>query len=470
MATAAADMTLPVDLDKIGPLAELADQAFESFCDDIAGMFGVDMRCERLQAGVERIKALQNHFKKITAVHLVHGQGVIDGVFHLLFDILSGVVVMLPEKRVLEESKRGSMEDAVSLQDPAREVGNLLVGTWDRIFRTHCKGHDHFCKTSTFIGKPFEHLDEVEWLPDTEVVFMLYEMTVGSYPSFKCGVAFPKVLIQGVAHAGGEPEETSAGAQSPAAQSAPAAATPPSAPAGPSNDEHVAPVESHAQLSDKAVVDVAAQGDPVLNAVEVIASAGVASPAAEPPAAAASSASDIMFLDPAYIQSAPRGHASSGWLGTPVAQIMNKEVIWAGPEDTVQDVIAKMQQHNGGYVLVGVDGTIEGLVSSSNILGAVSVYLRPMFAKWRRSEDDATLGIKVKWIMSRPVRTIRPDATLAAAIECMRRCGGRCLPVVDEHAGVQGIVTVFDLLFHVMAQDESFEWKGKPPQAPALLI
>ena len=116
--------------------------------------------------------------------------------------------------------------------------------------------------------------------------------------------------------------------------------------------------------------------------------------------------------------------ALAALLRVPASEIMEKDVVWANPEDTVQDVIAKMQQHNVGYVLVGRNGVLEGLVSSSNILGAVSLYLRPMFAKWRRPEDDATLGVKVKWIMSRPVRTVRPDATLAVLIESMRRCGG----------------------------------------------
>jgi CBS domain-containing protein len=485
MTTAATDVTSPVELDKIGPMAELADEAFESFCDDLAGMFGVDMRCERRQAGVEAVKTLQGHFKKLAAVHLVHGEGAVDGTFHLLFDqgglfVLSGVVVMLPEKRIREEAKRGSIEDAQNLQDSGREVGNLLVGAWDRIFRTRCKGHDHFCKTSTFIGKPWEHLSEIQWPTDGELVLMLYEMTVEPYPSFKCAAVFPKAMLQGMSRAPEGPGGETAGQEPPANRPQemmppdPAVSAAPDAPqdsakAAPPDDQDIPPDKDQAPRSDQAGGDAVAQLDPVLNAVEVIAGAGVPS-RADQAATAPSHESDLMFLDPAYIQSAPQGHGSSDLLRTPVVRFMDREVIWAGPEDTVQQVIAKMQQHNCGYVLVGANGIMEGLVSSSNILGAVSVYLRPMFAKWRRNEDDATLGIKVKWIMSRPVRTIRPDTTLGAAIECMRRCGGRCLPVVDEHAAVLGMVTAFDMLLYVMTQDKTFTWKGKPPQAPALVI
>jgi len=78
--------------------------------------------------------------------------------------------------------------------------------------------------------------------------------------------------------------------------------------------------------------------------------------------------------------------------------------------------------------------------------------------------------VKVKWIMSRPVRTIRPDTTLAATIESMRRCGGRCLPVVDAQGTVQGIVSVFDILLRILEVENNGSWQGRPPQAPALLI
>jgi CBS domain-containing protein len=149
---------------------------------------------------------------------------------------------------------------------------------------------------------------------------------------------------------------------------------------------------------------------------------------------------------------------------------MEKDVVWAGPDETVQSVIAKMQQHNVGYVLIGQNGVLEGLVSSSNILGAVSLYLRPMFAQWRRPEDDATLGVKVRWIMSRPVRTVGLDAPLAAIIESLRRCGGRCLPVVDARGAVQGIITVFDILLRLLEAQGNGTWQGRPPQAPALLL
>jgi len=148
--------------------------------------------------------------------------------------------------------------------------------------------------------------------------------------------------------------------------------------------------------------------------------------------------------------------------------IMQKDVAWAGPEESVQQALTKMQQHDSSYIIVGQDGALEGIVSKSDITGATSIYLRPIFAKWHGPGDDATLQIKLKWIMSRPVRTIRPEATLAAIIDNMCRFGGRGLPVADEQGKVHGLVTVFDIFRTLLDTSEDISAVGKTAEAPAL--
>ncbi|KKK54059.1 hypothetical protein LCGC14_3088540, partial [marine sediment metagenome] len=91
---------------------------------------------------------------------------------------------------------------------------------------------------------------------------------------------------------------------------------------------------------------------------------------------------------------------------------MQKEVIWANPDDTVQQALTKMQQHDVGYMIVGTEGLLEGIVSKSDIAATLSVYLKPMFAKWHRPIDDATLQIRIKWIMTRFVHTVKPDTSV----------------------------------------------------------
>ena len=164
-------------------LADLSDSAFEAFCEDISAMFDADVQCTRRQAGAGTVGEMRKRFKKLTAVHLVQATGTLDGTFQLFFDqgglfILSGVIVMLPERKILEDVRRGSADDADNLTDAAREVGNLLVGSWDRVFRDECAGHEHFLKTNTFIGKPWEDSQKIGLDANEEVFFAVYEMTV----------------------------------------------------------------------------------------------------------------------------------------------------------------------------------------------------------------------------------------------------------------------------------------------------
>ena len=128
-----------------------------------------------------------------------------------------------------------------------------------------------------------------------------------------------------------------------------------------------------------------------------------------------------------------------------------------------------MQQSDVGYAMIGHDGALEGIVSKSNILGAISPYLRPVFAQWHTPAADATLDIKVKWIMTRPVRTGGPSATVGVVVQTMQQFGGRCLPVVDQTGQVLGVVTCFDV-FRLLTRHEPFGMSGRTPQAPCLMI
>ena len=141
----------------------------------------------------------------------------------------------------------------------------------------------------------------------------------------------------------------------------------------------------------------------------------------------------------------PRKLSLAG-LGLCAKDIMHEDLVWGSPEDSVQESRTKMQQHNTGYLLIGRNGVLEGLVSKSDLAGAVSPYLRPEFAKWRQPQDDATLQIRVKWIMSRHVHTIVHQMPLADIMENMARLQLYALPVTDQQGKVLGMITGFDIL------------------------
>lgn len=148
--------------------------------------------------------------------------------------------------------------------------------------------------------------------------------------------------------------------------------------------------------------------------------------------------------------------------------IMQSDIFWASPDDSVQHTLTSMQQHDTGYMMVGIDGNLEGIVSKSDITGAISPYLKPIFAKWRRPVDEASLQIKIKWIMTRPVQTITPDTPIEQIMENICRFGRRALPIVDRQGKVLGLVTVFDIFQTILKTNANLSTVGKVNQAPPL--
>jgi CBS domain-containing protein len=137
--------------------------------------------------------------------------------------------------------------------------------------------------------------------------------------------------------------------------------------------------------------------------------------------------------------------AAHTWCSILAQSIMRTSVVWADPEETIEQAFAKMQQHDIGYILVGRNGSLAGIVSKSDIRGAMSPYLQEMFARWRRPLDVATLQIRLKWVMSKPVYTVCPDTPIASFVQQMLSRKIRALPVADEKGSVVGIITVFEV-------------------------
>ncbi len=493
---------------------ELSIRAYEAFCEDISGMFGVEMACSHQETCAETVAGLKKRFKKLTAVNIVEAKGVLNGNFQLIFDqgglfTLSGVIVMLPEKRILEEIKRGNIKDVESMNDAVKEVGNLLVGSWDRIFREEFEGHGHFVQTDTFIGIPWDKPGETIGLADNEECeFVLYEMTVESYPVFTCGVIFPKKIFGGASEAAPEPEAEPEAPPEPEAE--PEAASESESADIKTESAEKKTEDKKPEINDSSEIQTVAQDDKGQKESNDVLSeesnvAGKESELAETTQEkfeenieAAETKSDIEQKPDnlenttsateskekaaktteekivsqnnekeKQITAVTPAHSDQIPLSVCAKDIMDQNVIWCCPGDSVQQAMTKMQQHETDYLLVGKDGALEGIVSKLDISGAISPYLRAMFAKWRRPHDDATLQIRLKWIMSKPVRTVNLDTPVARIVETMRNLRGRCLPVVDQKGEVKGIVTVFDV-FKILNKDIDTSVNDKTTQVPSI--
>jgi len=465
---------------------ESSTRAFETFFKDISDMFSVNLECTQQEVLEGTIDDIKKHFGGPVAVNTVKAQGVLDGVFQLIFDrealsTLAGVLIMLPEEQIQENRKNNSVEYTQELSDTLAEAGNLFVGAWDRVFRENIEGHGDFTRTNNFIGEPWDEPEaKIGLSENTELVVVPYEMTLGSSPACNCGVIFPKALLGETSGADTQPasdeqetttEEQALAEESPAEkdEEETAAEDDPSAEQQPPVEENPAPEEPSAEEQTPAEEETPAEkGED---------ETGAAEESKEP--AGGEISKTIQRMTQSQSES-PTEDASSaieedqmfGTVGISSAvcakDIMQKDVAWGSADDNVQQALTKMQQADSGYMMIGGDGKPEGIVSKSDITGAISPYLRPIFEKWRRPLDDATLQIKVKWIMSRPVHTIKPETSLVNIMQAMQQLGLRALPVMDQQGNIQGIVTVFDIIKTMLAQNSQTVAAGKTSQAPPL--
>ncbi|MHC5082465.1 MAG: CBS domain-containing protein [Planctomycetota bacterium] len=436
-------------------VSSLAAEAFSAFCEDINGMFGVEAECSELSTGSGSFAGVKKNFKKLVSINHVEAKGTLEGTYNLMFDqagtfIIAGIFVMLPEKRINEYVKSGTTKDTDFINDAIKEVGNLLVGSWDRIYREELEGHKHFKQSGTFVGNITGESDE-EGLPvDEDCFYAVCEIKIDNFPKFKCTAVFPNSILDSDTETETSEETASDNIEKPEAVDAENETV--------ESDE---PVKADQTVEPAETAEVAAV-EPVDEKEDV------ASGTPEPATAANGPVTEAIQQ---MTQAAPDGYNSlnpaQNNLGNICAkQIMNPAVLWADPEDTIEHIVNQMQQHNIGYMLVGKDAQIEGIASRSDIASAISPYTRSVFSHWRRPLDDASLQIRIKWFMTRPVQTISPDASLEVVIHTLSKHGIRALPVVDANGLVMGLITVFDIFKALTGKDTT---QGQTQQTPPLV-
>ena len=448
---------------------DLAGEALEAFCQDIAGMFGVEMESKEKELRTETADGLKKQFTDPSVIFSVQAEGALDGTFHIIFDrpgffTLSGVTIMQPEKTIQDNSKNGSHKEAEELKDPMGEVGNLLVGSWDKLFREELEGHGHLLQSKTFLGDPWKKPKRSIGLnADEEFTFVPYEITIKPYPTFNCGVIFSKAIF--AAEEKAEPESKPEEADSTKEKSSEAVVT----------EEQAETTEGEAVTEDnKAQPEEKAETAEQTESESKADDASVTEAAVEPVETVENEEKPVSKTIQKMTESLAElpGEYALQFLSLKAEDVMQKEVIWGSEDDSVEQLFKKMQQADNGYIMIGADGVLAGIVSKSDLNGAISPYLRPIFAKWRRPLDDATFQIKVKWIMSKVAHTVKPETLLVDIMGTMCRLGVRCLPVVDRQGSLLGQVTTFDI-FKSLLKDRSFGQEnstaGQIAQEPPLI-
>ena len=108
--------------------------------------------------------------------------------------------------------------------------------------------------------------------------------------------------------------------------------------------------------------------------------------------------------------------------------------IWStAPDDSVLDAIRRMAEYGVGALLVINDGQLVGFFSERD-------YTRKVILEGLASRDTP-----VEKVMSTPVISISPDATVQQGLSMMTEKHIRHLPVTDG-SGVIGVVSIRDLV------------------------
>jgi len=117
--------------------------------------------------------------------------------------------------------------------------------------------------------------------------------------------------------------------------------------------------------------------------------------------------------------------------------------IWStAPDDTVLDAISRMAEHGVGALLVIDDGQLVGFFSERD-------YTRKVILEGLASRDTP-----VEKVMSTPVISISPDATVQRGLSMMTEKHIRHLPVTDG-SGVIGVVSIRDLVKAVIEDQQA---------------
>ncbi|MCE4612335.1 MAG: CBS domain-containing protein [Desulfurococcales archaeon] len=117
-----------------------------------------------------------------------------------------------------------------------------------------------------------------------------------------------------------------------------------------------------------------------------------------------------------------------------VSSIMSKNIYSLNENRTVADAARVMKETKTGSILVvNPQGVIVGVVTERDLVYKV-------LAEGRDAQT------RLKDIMTRDIKTVKPSSTLAEAAKIMIEMEVRHIPVVDEAGRPVGILSIRDLI------------------------
>lgn len=131
-----------------------------------------------------------------------------------------------------------------------------------------------------------------------------------------------------------------------------------------------------------------------------------------------------------------------------VRDVMTRDVRLASPDDTIQQVAARMAELDVGVLPVGDNDRLVGMVTDRDIaVRGVACGCDPR-------------ATKVRDIMSAEIKYCFEDESVAHVAENMAEQQIRRLPVVSRSKRLVGIVSLADLATHVKTKAPSYALHG----------
>ena len=146
-----------------------------------------------------------------------------------------------------------------------------------------------------------------------------------------------------------------------------------------------------------------------------------------------------------------------------VSDIVHEEWPTLGPQETVEGAIKVFAESGISGVPVVEGDRLVGIVTEGDLIFRDADIKSPGFldilggmiplGDWNEYRHEAlkSAAVTVDQVMTREVRTIRPDATLAEAATAMAENRVKILPVTEDDDVLRGVVTRMDILtLHVL--------------------
>jgi CBS domain-containing protein len=123
---------------------------------------------------------------------------------------------------------------------------------------------------------------------------------------------------------------------------------------------------------------------------------------------------------------------------TPIGQIVRREPVRVGPDTLLGEVVSQLRERGRGAVIVEDQTGLVGIFSERDLMLRVD------------HGDPSWPSRPVRELMTRAPRTIRDDQEIEKALNLMLTGRHRHLPIVDGNDALLGIVSIRDLLIHIV--------------------